>query len=95
MKHLFAALVIFISISSCTRADDSSFNAVPAGTVLVSSQVPSAVNIAFHAKYPTATGEIEFEKEDNNTVKVKFFIGSQRWQAFFKVDGTFISESTI
>jgi hypothetical protein len=95
MKHLFAALVIFFSISSCTRTDNSSFSAVPAGTVLVASQVPSSVSIAFHAKYPNASGEIEFEKEDNNTVKVKFFIGSQRWQAFFKVDGTFISESTI
>ena len=95
MKNLILAALILFSVSSCSKSDDLSFNAVPAGTVLVASQVPASVSSAFHAKYPAASGEIEFEKEDGNTVKVKFFQGSQRWQAFFKTDGTFISESVI
>ena len=34
-------------------------------------------------------------EKDGNTYKVKFFIGSQRWQAIFASDGTFISEKAI
>jgi len=56
---------------------------------------PAAVNTAFNTRYPTASGEIEWQKEDGNTYKVKFFIGSQRWQAIFAADGTFISETKI
>ncbi len=95
MKNLILAALILFAVSSCSKVDDNSFNSVPAGTVLVASQVPAAVTAAFNAKYPTASGEIEFEKEDGSTVKVKFFLGSQRWQAFFKTDGSFISEATI
>jgi hypothetical protein len=50
---------------------------------------------AFTAKYPAATGQIEWELENGNTYKVKFFIGSQRWQAYFSAAGVFISEKTI
>lgn len=50
---------------------------------------------SFNSKYPGASGQIEWEKEDSNTYKVKFFIGSQRWQAIFKADGTFLSEQKI
>lgn len=95
MKNLILAALILFAVSSCSKVDDNSFNSVPSGTVLVASQVPAAVTAAFHAKYPTASGEIEFEKEDGNTIKVKFFIGSQRWQAIFKADGTFLSEKAI
>lgn len=95
MKNFILAALILFTINSCSKIDDSSFNAVPPGTVLVAAQVPAAVTAAFNAKYPTASGEIEFEKEDGNTIKVKFFLASQRWQAFFKADGTFISEKAI
>jgi len=95
MKNLILAALILFAVSSCSKIDDSSFNSVPSGTVLVASQVPAAVTTAFNTKYPAASGEIEFEKEDGNTIKVKFFLGSQRWQAFFKADGTFISENAI
>lgn len=95
MKNLMLAVFISISTLACTKVNDTSFSSVPAGTVLVAAQVPASVNSAFHAKYPNATGDIEFEKEDGNTVKVKFFIGTQRWQAFFNADGTFLSESAI
>lgn len=95
MKNLILATLLFFFVSSCSKSDDLSFNSVPAGTVLIASQVPAAVTTSFNTKYPSASGEIEFEKEDGNTVKVKFFMGAQRWQAFFKTDGTFISESVI
>jgi len=95
MKNLILAALILFSVSSCNKNNDTSFNSVPAGTILVASQVPPSVSSSFHAKYPNATGEIEFEKEDGSTVKVKFFVGSQHWQAFFKTDGSFISEATI
>ncbi|ULQ53179.1 hypothetical protein [Flavihumibacter fluvii] len=52
--------------------------------------LPSVVSNAFKTKYPTATG-MEWQAEDANTWKVKFFLGSVRWVAFFKANGTFIS----
>lgn len=68
---------------------------VSAGTSINSSNVPSAVMNNFNTRYPAASGQIEWEKENGNTYKVKFFIGSQRWQAIFASDGSFISEKTI
>ena len=77
--------------STCSKEDNSSSNSIS----IASSQVPAAVMSAFTSKYPTASGQIEWEKEDGNTYKVKFFIGSQRWQAYFSAAGVFISEKTI
>lgn len=77
--------------STCSKDDNSSSTSVN----ISSSQVPAAVMTTFTTKYPTASGQIEWEKEDSNTYKVKFYIGSQRWQAYFNAAGTFISERTI
>lgn len=55
--------------------------------------IPQAVISSFTMRYPAATGA-EYEKEVEHgtvTYKVKFFLKSQRWVAFFKPDGTFIS----
>lgn len=91
MKKLLLFLVLAISLTSCEKflnhPDDSgnSSNTNPAN-------VPSAVKNAFNAKYPTAS-RMEWEPEDGNTWKVKFYLGSVRWEAFFGADGTFISEN--
>ena len=80
--------------STCSKEDDLSGSS-SSSTNISTSQVPSAVMSAFNSRYPTASGQIEWEKEDGNTYKVKFFIGSQRWQALFAASGVFISEKAI
>lgn len=77
--------------STCSKEDNVSSNSIS----ITSSEVPAAVMSAYTVKYPAATGQIEWEKEDGNTYKVKFFIGSQRWQAYFTATGVFISEKII
>lgn len=91
-KLLFILLMTTITMSStCSKEDNLPSNSIS----INASQVPSAVMTAFNSRYPTASGQIEWEKEDGNTYKVKFFIGSQRWQAVFASTGAFISEKTI
>lgn len=94
MKKLLLALCITtITMSTtCSKEDD-----IMAGNSqgINTSQVPAAVMGAFTSRYPAATGQIEWEREDGNTYKVKFFIGSQRMQAIFAANGGFISEKQI
>jgi len=91
-KILFFLMLATITMSStCSKSDDM----VSASTSISSSSVPAAVMNNFNSRYPNAGGQIEWEKENGNTYKVKFFIGSQRWQAIFAADGSFISEKTI
>lgn len=83
-------------MTSCSQnidlpAPDDSSNSV----ALTPAQVPVAVKDAFKARYPSAGGEIEWQKEDGNTYKVKFWLGSQRWQAIFSAAGSFISEKQL
>lgn len=102
MKNMFAALLIAsLFFTSCEKStisanDDNSTltgrrgaddpNPVPP------SNLPAAVQAAFTARYPGAT-RMEWQAEDANTWKVKFFMGSVRWIAFFRADGSFISGS--
>lgn len=101
MKKLFIMFLIStIAMSTtCTKDDSllssSSNNSSSNGTNISSSAVPAAVMSAFTARYPGAGGQIEWEREDGNTYKVKFFIGGQRKQAIFAADGSFISEKNI
>jgi hypothetical protein len=88
MKKLLLALLISTAVVSCSKHNDDNSN-------FTASQVPAGVMSSFNTRYPTAAGQIEWEKENGNTFKVKFFIGSQRWLAIFKADGTFLSESQI
>ena len=87
----FLALSTVTMSTTCSKHDDM----VSSSTSVRSSGVPSSVMNNFNSRYPTASGPIEWEKENGNTYKVKFFIGSQRWQAIFASDGTFISEKAI
>jgi hypothetical protein len=90
-KILFALLITTTTMSStCSKSDD-----VVQGSNISASSVPAAVMSAFNSKYPTAGGQIEWEKEDGNTYKVKFFIGSQRKQAIFDANGNLLSEKNI
>jgi hypothetical protein len=91
-KLLFILMMATITMSSTCSKED---NLPASGTSISASQVPASVMSAFNTKYPAAAGQIEWELEDGNTYKVKFFIGSQRWQAIFASTGAFISEKTI
>lgn len=76
------------AVASTTRhgADDSVTHQSTAG-------IPAAVISAFNNRSPSAT-RVEYQQEGENGVvmyKVKFFLGADRWRAFFKPDGTFIS----
>ncbi len=62
---------------------------------ITAAQVPAAVMNAYTTRYPAANGQIEWEREDANTYKVKFFLGALRWQAIFAADGSFLSEKKI
>ena len=97
MKRFFLMLLIStIAMSTtCTKEDNISSSSSSNGSNIGSSAVPAAVKAAFNSRYPTASGQIEWEKEDGNTYKVKFFIGSQRKQAIFATDGSFLSERDI
>jgi len=92
MKYfLIFSLFLATASMSCSKSNSNTSTSV----VIPASQVPSPVMTAYNAKYPSASGQIEWEREDGNTYKVKFYLGAQRWQARFKADGSFISENQI
>ncbi|MEP6748579.1 MAG: hypothetical protein ABJB86_12685 [Bacteroidota bacterium] len=90
MKKLLLAILFAIAVLSCSKSNGSS-----AEDHISVSQVPSAVLAGYKIRYPTASGQTEWELEHGNTYKVKFFIGPQRWQAQFSTNGTFIDETMI
>lgn len=92
-KYLLIFLLATVTMSSTCSKDDVVSSS--SSGVISASQVPAAVMSAFNSRYPGATGQIEWEKEDGNTYKVKFFINSQRMQAIFSSTGSFISEKNI
>lgn len=93
-KLLFMLLISTIGMSStCSKSTDDT--PVSSSVSIPASQVPSNVMTTFNSRYPAATGQIEWEREDGNTYKVKFFIGAQRKQATFTSSGSFITESNI
>lgn len=89
---MFAFATVIMS-STCSKSTDDT--PVSSSQNIPASQVPAAVTAAFSSRYPAASGQIEWEKEDGNTYKVKFFIGSQRKQVLFSQTGVFISEKDI
>lgn len=99
MKQFLLAMLLLTAISSCTQVNDlvpSTDDSISAkGTNIPASSIPVAVTSAFAAKYPTASGEIEWQREDGNTYKVKFWLGAQRWQAIFSSTGSFVSEKRL
>jgi hypothetical protein len=100
MKKLMMALLLLASFSSCEKindlssTDDSVLSSGNGDNIPVS-QVPAAVVAAWKAKYPSAGGQIEWEKEDGNTYKVKFWLGAERWQAIFSSTGSLLSEKRL
>lgn len=101
MKKFIVAVMLLFAISSCEKVNDlvsSSDDSVLSrggGDNIPVSQVPAAVVAAWKAKYPAAGGQIEWELEDGNTYKVKFWLGNERWQAIFSSTGTFLSEKRL
>jgi hypothetical protein len=96
MKNVFASIFLLFVMASCSQNIDLPTPDNSSDSVSLSvSQVPAVVMDAFKAKYPTAGGEIEWQKEDGNTYKVKFWLGAQRWQAIFNSNGSFLSETRL
>ncbi|TWI81294.1 hypothetical protein IQ13_2311 [Lacibacter cauensis] len=99
MKQLLLAILVFLTVSSCTQVNDlvpSTDDSLSAkGATISAASVPATVMNAFTTKYPTAGGEIEWQKEDGNTYKVKFWLGAERWQAIFSSTGSFLSEKRL
>ncbi len=91
MRKLLFILFFALSAAGCSKSNDNSGSIGP----ITAAQVPSAVMNAYTNRYPSASGQIEWEREDGNTYKVKFFLGSQRWQAIFAANGSFLSEKQI
>jgi hypothetical protein len=90
-KILFILMLATVTINAGCSKNNSNDDS----TNINSSQVPSVVVNAFNSRYPSAGGQIEWEKENGNTYKVKFFISGQRWQAIFDANGNLISEKKI
>jgi hypothetical protein len=103
MKNIFLLLLLSsLTIISCEKASlspngtDDSISANRRGrgaddpTLPPPANLPAVVLKSFNTRYPTAT-RMEWEPEDGNTWKVKFFLGTVRWMAVFRADGTFIS----
>ncbi len=98
MKKVFLLLIAAIAFASCekstvsTSINDEVLNRRGADDVAVPppANLPAAVLSSFTASYPTAT-RMEWQAEDGNTWKVKFFLGTQRWIAVYKADGTLVS----
>lgn len=99
MKQFLLAILVLLTISSCTQVNDlvpSTDDSLSAkGTTISAASVPAAVMSAFTTKYPGAGGEIEWQKEDGNTYKVKFWLGAERWQAMFSNTGSFLSATRL
>jgi len=91
MKKLLLVLFLCNTLLACSKSGSSNNN----DDHIAASQVPAAVMTTFNSRYPAASGQIEWELEHGNTYKVKFFIGSQRWQAQFTANGTFIDEEMV
>ena len=88
MKNILLALIIATATLSCSKSNSDDSH-------IAASQVPSNVINAFNTRYPTASGQIEWELEHGNEYKVKFFIGAQRWESRFTSSGDFIAEAKI
>jgi hypothetical protein len=99
MKAIFFVLIaVAISFTACQKSTISSNTAAEEiaarrgaddPVLPPPSNLPPAVLNAFTAAHPTAT-RMEWQAEDNNTWKVKYFIGNERWRALYAADGTLI-----
>jgi len=80
--------IIGVSAESVYARSGGSTNSIPA------SQVPKAVKKNFKSMYPTAT-QIEWEFKPvyygTRVYTASFHLGSQKWEANFYADGTFLS----
>ena len=99
MKKLFALLAIAsgIAFTSCEKSSLSGSSDEIVGrrgaddpTLPPPANLPAAVLSSFNSQFPTAT-RMEWQAEDGNTWKVKFFVGTVRWVAVYRADGTRIS----
>ena len=100
MKNIFLLFVaVSVSLTACQKTSidpNSTATEEVAGRrgaddpiVAPPSNLPAAVLNAFTSTHPTAT-RMEWQAEDNNTWKVKYFIGTARWRTLYAADGTLI-----
>jgi hypothetical protein len=105
MKNIFFLLLAAgLTIASCSKSPISANDPTTASTTSLQARrgaddppapipagLPAVVVSSFNSRYPTAA-RVEWQAEDGNTWKAKFFIGTQRKRALFAADGTFIWE---
>ncbi len=102
MKKLLVALTIAaIVTASCekpfhgsddmvtTSSSSGSGSGSGGGTNISASSVPSAVRNAFKTRFPTAT-RIEWKRLSDGNYKVQFNLGTVRWEAIYKPNGTLV-----
>lgn len=105
MKQTFVLFVaVTLLFAACSKSPVSSNENATSSTESIQARhgaddppaplpagLPAVVISAFNTRYPTAT-RIEWQAEDGNTWKAKFFIGTQRKRALFTANGTFLWE---
>ncbi|HNP23621.1 MAG TPA: hypothetical protein PKM63_06230 [Panacibacter sp.] len=97
-KVLFAILLVSASVSMVAINSDSVYAARSGknggSTSIPASQVPTAVKKSFKSMYPTAT-KLQWEMAPlyygGNVYTAGFYLGTQKWEANYYADGTFIS----
>ncbi|MBZ5856980.1 hypothetical protein [Flavihumibacter profundi] len=100
MKKIILFVIIAVIVTSCSKtvegfkSDSLNSTATDVNNSQSSTGVPTAVQTAFSAKYPTAT-EVVWLPDNCSTWKVQFDLDNRQWKAVFKADGTFVSEKVM
>jgi hypothetical protein len=100
MKKIILLVMLAVVFTSCGKtvdgfkSDSLNSTGTDVSNNLSSTGVPTAVQTAFSAKYPTAT-EVVWLPDNCSTWKVQFDMDNRQWKAVFKADGTFVSEKVM
>lgn len=97
-KILFAILLVSASASLVAINSDTVYAARSGkggnSSNIPASQVPTAVKRNFKSMYPTGT-KVQWEMAPlyygGNVYTAGFYLGTQKWEANYYADGTFIS----
>lgn len=96
MKKLILAVFLFTATTAMITLSSQTLFAKSGGTSvqIPASQVPKPVKKNFRSMYPTAKS-VQWEYEavyyGSPVYTAEFYLGSQKWEADYNGDGTFIS----
>ena len=89
-----ASLVLHTSVNAQAITSKGKHGGGDAGSTIPASQVPKPVKMSFKSQYPTATNvQWEYKPVYYGTpvYTASFYLGSQKWEANYYADGTFLS----